>query len=314
MAVLSTNDISLPKTIASGLWSKAQSGSTVSALSGSEPMLFGDVDVMTFEARPRAEYVGEGTQKSPTQAGFGVRTITPKKVHVTMRFNEEVQWADEDHQLGVLTTLADAGGEALGRALDFGVYHAINPLTGDPIASISESVSDTTNTVASTDAPDIDLEGAVGSLLTAQFRPNGVALDPAYGWTLATARYSDGRKKFPDLGFGVNISTFEGLNASTSDTVSGQPEADDQGIRAIVGDFTTIRWGVQRTVPVELIRYGDPDGQGDLKRLNQIAMRLEIVYGWVLLDLDAFAVITSGAGRSRSGGGASTSKTASSKA
>jgi hypothetical protein len=35
-----------------------------------------------------------------------------------MRFNEEVQWADEDYQLGVLTACRDAGSEALARALD----------------------------------------------------------------------------------------------------------------------------------------------------------------------------------------------------
>lgn len=294
MAVLSTTDITLPKTIAAGMWSKAQTGSTVSALSGSEPMKFGNVDVMTFEQRPRAEYVGEGAEKAPTAVGFGLKTITPKKVHVTMRFNQEVVWADEDHQLEVMTTLANAGGEALGRALDFGVYHAINPLTGTAIGSITEKVTDTTNAVTATDNPDLDMEAAVGLLLSAQFRPNAVAFDPSYGWTLATARYEDGRKKFPDLGFGQDISTFEGLRASSSDTVSGQPEADDTGVRAIVGDFTTLRWGVQRQVPVERIDYGDPDGQGDLKRQNQIALRLEIVYGWALMDLDAFALINAG--------------------
>jgi hypothetical protein len=75
------------------------------------------------------------------------------------------------------------------------------------------------------------------------------------------------------------------------DTVSGHPEAADTGNRAIVGDFKNgIRWGVQRDLPVELIRYGDPDGQGDLKRNNQIALRLEIVYGWYVFA-DRFAVI-----------------------
>lgn len=295
MTVLSTNDIFLPKQIAAGMWSKAQSGSVVSVLSGSEPMKFGEVDFMTFEERPRAEYVGEGTDKASTSGGFGVRTAQPRKVHVTMRFNDEVLWADEDHQLGVLTTLSNAGGEALGRALDFGVLHAINPLTGTPIASITEKVTDTTKVVTATDTPDLDIENAVGLLLTDKFTPNGVAFDPSYGWTLATTRYPDGRKKFPDLGFGINISNFEGLRASTSDTVSGTPEAADTGTRAIVGDYTTIRWGVQRRVPVELIRYGDPDGQGDLKRKNQVALRLEIVYGWAFMDLDAFSLIEAAA-------------------
>ena len=70
--------------------------------------------------------------------------------------------------------------------------------------------------------------------------------------------------------------------------------ATNQGkpyIKAIVGDFTAIRWGVQRQIPIEVIRFGDPDGSGDLKRANQIALRLEVVYGTAIMDTDAFAVI-----------------------
>jgi hypothetical protein len=47
---------------------------------------------------------------------------------------------------------------------------------------------------------------------------------------------------------------------------------------------------VQRELPVELIRFGDPDGQGDLKRKNQIALRLEVVFGWYVFA-DRFAVV-----------------------
>jgi hypothetical protein len=46
---------------------------------------------------------------------------------------------------------------------------------------------------------------------------------------------------------------------------------------------------VQRQIPVTTIEYGDPDGQGDLKRNNQIALRAEVVYGWAFMDLNAFA-------------------------
>lgn len=52
-----------------------------------------------------------------------------------MRFSDEVMWADEDHQLGILNTLSSAGANALARALDFGVIHAINPLSGSKIST-----------------------------------------------------------------------------------------------------------------------------------------------------------------------------------
>ena len=295
MAVLATGDITLPRNIASGLWKRAQGGSTVAALSASEPQQFGEVTYMTFNTPPRAEYVGEGANKASSTVGFGTKVATPRKVQVTLRFNEEVKWADEDYQLGILNTCAEASGDALARALDLGVYHAINPLTGAPVASITENVNDTTNRVEVAGAADTEVEAAAGLVIADGYIPNGVAFDPKYAWTLATARYADGRKKFPDLGFGTSITNFEGLRASVSSTVSGTPEATDSMVRGILGDFSTIRWGVQRNVPVQLIEFGDPDGQGDLKRKNQIALRTEVVYGWVLMDLNAFAVIADAA-------------------
>lgn len=298
MAVIGTGNITLPKNIADGMFKKTITGSAVVALSGAEPQKFGEVTHMTLTGRPRAEYVAEGADKGHTTTTFGTKVVTPHKVQVTQRFNEEVLWADEDYQLGVLSTLADEGGVALARALDLGVFHGINPATGAVIASIvaGDRIATTTNSVEITTAtlttPDTVLEAAAGLVIADGYVPNGIAFDPSYAWTVATARYSDGRKKYPELGFGVDVSSFEGLRASTSSTVSGTPEASaNTNVKAIVGDWSLLRWGVQKTVPVELIRYGDPDGQGDLKRKNQVALRLEVVYGWGVMDLDGFATV-----------------------
>jgi hypothetical protein len=295
MPVLATTNITLPKQIASGMWSKTVTGSVVAQLSGSEPMKFGSVDIMTFSAPPRAEYVAEAANKGTTGGTFGVKTATPHKAHVTMRFNEEVVWADEDYQLGILQTLADAGSVALARALDLGAIHGINPLSGAAIASIvaADRLNTTTNRVETVGAStaDTEFETAAGLIIAQGYTPTGVALDPKFAWTLSTARYADGRKKFPELGLGTNVSNFQGITTATSTTVSGLPEATDTKLRALIGDWSLLRWGVQKNVPVELIKYGDPDGQGDLKRQNQIAMRLEIVYGWAVLDLLGFAAL-----------------------
>ena len=298
MAVLGTSNITLPKNIASGMFAKAQTGSAVVALSGAEPQEFGEVTHMTLTGRPRAELVGEAQQKSSTSTTFGTKVVTPHKFQVTQRFNKEVKWADDAYQLGVLRTLAAEGGDALSRALDLGVFHGINPLAGTAAASIvaGDRIATTTNSVEITTAtlttPDLVLEQAAGLVIADGYIPNGVAFDPRYSWTIATSRYADGRKKYPELGWGTDISTFEGLRAYSSSTVSGLPEASaDTGVKAILGQWDLLRWGVQVNVPVELIEYGDPDGQGDLKRQNQIALRMEVVYGWGVMDLDGFATV-----------------------
>lgn len=297
MVILATTGLVLPKNLASSVFVKATTGSAVAALSGAEPQQFGEVTHMVLTGRPRAELVGEGAVKSPTDATFGPKVVTPHKFQVTIRANEEVQWADDDYQLSVLSTLADAGGVALARALDLGVFHGINPLSGLAAASIvaGDRIATTTNrveiTTATSTTPDTVIEQAAGLVVGTQYIPDGIAFDPGYAWTIATARYSDGRKKFPELGFGGNITSFQGLNAYSTTTVSGRPEAADTKVKAIIGQWDLLRWGVQKRLPVEIIRFGDPDGLGDLKRQNQIALRLEVVYGWGVLDLAGFAVV-----------------------
>jgi hypothetical protein len=300
MAVFGTSGIpKLPTNIAPGLWEKAQTGSAVGVLSGRTPMLFGETSLMTFTTRPRAEYVGEGADKASSTVGFGTKTVTPKKVQVTLRFNEEVLWADDDYQTGILRTCAAAAGDALARALDLGVFHRINPLTGTAVTSITEYLTQTTNVVEILDGtganapkgPELEVEAAAGLIVADGFTPNGIAFDPSYAWSAATERYSDGRKKFPELGLGVDVTAFGGMRASTTSTVSATPEATNTNVKGIVGDWNQLVWGVQKDIPLELIKFGDPDGQGDLKRKNQIAIRTEVVYGWAFMDLNAFAVI-----------------------
>jgi len=211
MAVLATSGITLPKNIADGMFKKAQQGSAIAALSGAEPQQFGEVTYMTLTGRPKAELVGEGADKGDTNATFGTKLATPHKFQVTMRFNEEVQWADEAYQLSVLQTLADEGGLALSRALDLGGFHGINPRAGTVASSIAagDRIASTTNAVEITTAtlttPDLVIEQAAGLVIADGYVPNGIAFDPTYSWTVATARYADGRKKYPELGFGANI-------------------------------------------------------------------------------------------------------------
>ena len=301
MPVFSTTDakVLMPRTIADGMVTQARSLSTIAQLTNREPQRFGETDIIIFNDFPKAEFVGEGAQKSSTSGGFTSVTAKPHKAQVTMRFNQEVQWADEDYQLDVLKTLGDAGQVALSRALDLGLYHRINPLTGTAITGWDNYVTATTkNVIQATADADEDFRTAVGLLINASpsWGVNGAAFAPKFSWDLSELKERDGsgetsNQRYPQLGFGTSVTDFKGVPVAQGDTVSGQPEAADTGVRAIVGDFVNgIRWGVQRELPIDLIRYGDPDGQGDLKRHNQIALRLEIVYGWYAF-VNRFAVI-----------------------
>lgn len=304
MAIFGTGQAAplMPRNIADGIIKKTLSTSTVAKLSAQEPMRFGKTDIITFNDLPRAQFVEENGDKEATTGGFSSVTATPHKAQVTMRFSQEVQWADEDYQLGILRTLAEAGADALSRALDFGIYHRISPLTGQAVTTWTNYIGATTKRVEfgkGGSDPDADFRAAAGLIINGpdtSIQVTGAALDPKFTWALSNLMVKDGTGvtsmlRYPQLGLGTDVSTFMGIPVAVGSTVSGLPEAADTKIRAIVGDFTNgIRWGIQKELPVEMITAGDPDGQGDLKRKNQIALRLELVYGWYVFQ-DRFAVV-----------------------
>lgn len=304
MAVFGTGQAAplMPREIADGMVKKTLSTSTIAKLSAQEPMRFGKTDIITFNDLPRAQFVEENGDKESTSGTFSSVTAAPHKAQVTMRFSQEVQWADDEHQLGVLRTLASAGADALSRALDLGVFHRINPLNGQAITTWTNYINATTKRVElgkGGSDPDADFRAAAGLIindLDTGVQVTGAAFDPKFSWSLANLMVKDGAgvtstPRYPQLGLGADVTSFLGVPVAVGSTVSGLPEAADTKVRAIVGDFTGgLRWGIQKELPVELITYGDPDGQGDLKRKNQIALRLEIVYGWYAF-VDRFAVV-----------------------
>lgn len=295
MVTLTTSDVTLPTQIVDGIVEKSKTGSTIAALSGQEPMRFGDVNIVTFDDDLTAEFVEEGGAKSPDDAKPSSVVAVPHKAVVNFRTSDEFKIADEDYQLGILDKFEEKCSRALARGLDLGAYYRINPRTGNAITGWTNYLNSTTNRVEKGANADLDIEAAAGLVIGDGYSPTGVALDPTYAWTLSTARYADGRKKYPELGLGIDVSSFEGLRASVSSTVSGKPkdgDAADNKVRAILGNFEQgIRWGVQRTFPFRMLEYGDPDNTGrDLAGHNEILFRAEVIFAWYVF-VDQFAVI-----------------------
>ena len=184
---------------------------------------------------------------------------------------------------------------ALSRALDFGVFHEINPTGGAVVAAMNGGLTDTTNLVeyAAADKPYVSLDAADALVLADGYLPRDIALAPTYASKFSSLRGTNSEQKlYPNFKLTPEVSELDNHRASVSNTVSGAGViAVDTKVLGFVGDFSAIRWGIQRDLGLELIKYGDPDGGGDLKRNNQVAFRAEVVYGWGIASLDAFAKI-----------------------
>lgn len=55
--------------------------------------------------------------------------------------------------------------------------------------------------------------------------------------------------------------------------------------------------GYAKEIPLEVIKYGDPDNSGqDLKGYNQVYLRSETYLGWGIMDGNSFARVIKPAG------------------
>ena len=300
MAVLETGQLELPDQKLDPWLGKVQYGSAVAALSDQIPMKFGTGSAMTFDIG-EAEYVGEGQNKGSSEFTATTIKAAPFKFHKTLRWTDEVMYADEDYQLGVVDQILAGIQPALSRALDFGIFHGINPTGGTEVAAMTQKLSATTNVVTLDPAtkPAGAVDAADALVLANGYVPNSIAVDPSWAGTLRTARVDSvsagdngGARLYPNFMLSTAVSELEGHRASVSRTVGAKNvAATDTNIAGFDGDFSAIRWGIQRAIGLEVIEYGDPDGQGDLKRNNQVAFRAEVIYGWGIADLAAFTKV-----------------------
>lgn len=296
---LDTSDLTLPGTSLGLVTDAALDAGLLPKLVPSKPTLFGPVKGATFAGVPRAQIVGESQPKGSQDPFTTVPwSAEPVKAQISIRVSDEFRWADEDYQLGVLDDLvAPAIGAGMGRFVDLFAIHGINPITGTVSNKATKYLSQTTKSVESAGAPTNELNTAVGLIAaTGTAMPNGIAFDAAYNYALATEVWPTGtalagQERYPSLGFGA-VENWRGLRGASSSTVSGRPELADTKLRAIVGDYTQVRWGYQRNIPLEMLTAGDPDNTGrDLAGHNEVLLRSEVVIYMAIGDLSKFAKV-----------------------
>lgn len=277
-------------------WRKNIRGGVLAKLTPGDPELkVGTTDHFTFTGTPKAELVGEGANKGSADGTPGKATVRTYKVQITYRFSNEVQWEDEDYQTQLIENLVANAATAISRALDLLAIHGINPATGatGAVTDYFNKSGNDVHRVTRTASAQADIENMAAALQGSGYVATGIAFDPVFAGQLARSKDEDNRPLYPEMGLGFGFDSFQGLEAAASDTVSGRQElaAEDATINALMGDFGAFKWGVAREMPLELIEYGNPDGAGDLKRTNEVAIRAESVIGFAIMDETAFALL-----------------------
>lgn len=287
---MDTTKIKLPVEVTQAIINKVGNTSTIAALSPSTPQLFLNEDYIVFNGAAEAEVVAEGQQKSSYEQTASCITGKKFKVQCTTRVTEELKWADEDNRLEIISSIQEDQTKAIARALDYVIYHAINPKSGTTLSGYTAltasatSVTDSGDDIANVDA----LADAVN-----EYEINGVALSRTWASRLRKLRVpATGMRFYPEIPINLAAGTLDGIPAATSTTVDGKKATTPTKVLGIMGDYSLIKWGMIRDIWAEVIQYGDPDQTGvDLKANNQIAYRTEAMFSYAVLDPKAFAVL-----------------------
>lgn len=287
---MDTSKIKLPAEVTQAIINKVGNTSTIAALSPSTPQLFLNEDYMVFNGAAEAEVVAEGQTKSSYEQTASYITGKKFKVQCTTRVTEELKWADEDNRLEIISSIQEDQTKAIARALDYVIYHAINPKSGteltgyDALTANAVAVTDSGDDIANVDA----LADAVN-----EYEINGVALSRTWASRLRKLRVpATGMRFYPEIPINLAAGTLDGIPAATSTTVDGAKATTPTKVLGIMGDYSLIKWGMIRDIWAEVIQYGDPDQTGvDLKAHNQIAYRTEAMFSYAVLDPKAFAVL-----------------------
>ena len=298
---MKTDQIKLPVSVATEIVNKAKDTSTIASLSPSTPQIFSDADYLVFNGKSEAEVVAEGAVKNSYEQTVDSVVAKRFKVQTTTRLSNELQWADDDAKLEIISKIQADQAAAMGRVLDYVVYHAFDPkkkttLEGfNALAKSAVSVPATDDRVA-----DID---SLAEAVSDEYDINGIALSKTMANELRKIRVpSTGQRFYPEIPINLQVGNLDGIPAATSGTVNGRLVTPATGILAFLGDFRLIKWGMVRDIWSEIIEYGDPDNTGkDLKGVNQIAYRTEAMYSYAILDPKGIAVLKKPTSTGRAG-------------
>lgn len=273
----------------------AKGKSSIAKLSGQTPIAFSGTDVMTFSLSGEVNLVAEGAAKGSHTNSNDVKHIVPLKIEYGARVSDEFLRCSEEKQLGYIRGFNDGFETKIARGIDIMAMHGVNPATGALATTlIGDNSFDTNDDVTSVTYTSADPEANIASALAAigDYDMNGVAMSKTFAADLAALKVN-GVPQYPELGWGANVASIKGVPVDINSTVSKVA-----GEYAYAGDFqNAFKWGYADKINFEVIEFGDPDGNGDLKRYNQVYLRAEAWIGWAILDGAAFARIeTTGSG------------------
>lgn len=280
-----------PTELVAEMFDAVQGHSALAKLSPETPMPFNGVTEMVFSDSGEAQLVAEGGAKAGAQGTVAPKVIKPQKFVYQQRVSDEFMKAGDEGRLQYLRGFAEGFAKKIARGFDIAAIHGLEPSTlTDASFKSTNSFDGLVTNIETYNASTIDtnIEDAIADITGTA---TGIALSKDAGAALGSLK-ANGVPQFPEFRFGQNPDAFYGMASDVNSTINVAKAGAAAEDKILVGNFEAFKWGYADNIPLEVIRYGDPDGAGrDLKQYNEVCLRAEAYIGWGILDADAFALV-----------------------
>ena len=276
------------------LISKVQGTSVLAQLSKQTPIPFNGTEQFIFNLEGAAQIVGEGKKKEAGEAKIESVIINPLKFGYQARISDEFLRASEENQIEYMSLFTDGFSKKIAQAFDIAALHGVEPKTlTDATFKATNSFDGlvTTNVVTYAEAKiDENIEDAIQTVIATDNDVTGIAMSPVSARAMSKLKDKNDISRYPQFSFGGKPTEFADHTLQINKNLAKQGGTLEKD-HVIVGDFENrFKWGYAENMPLEIIKYGDPDGTGrDLKAYNEICLRAEAFIGWGILDATAFA-------------------------
>lgn len=292
----------LRREIADEIFSEVDRHSTVARLSQNERVEIGtETFIPVSDDVPRAQVWEEGELRQASEYTLKTAAIEPVRVQVGIEISEQAVRTQSPSR--TLEDIQRKLTNAIAEQVDLAVFHGRQALGAKKISRFSglydqielvDGVQDGDDKITAQGMEDVAWD-AYDKIIANPFgrTPNGIAFDKTVHSILGRARTPQGTRLYPDLNLGgTELMNFSGLAADSNATVSGRVAGmADTGLRAIVGDFSALRYGVSSEISFRKEVTGDPLGKGDLVRRGMVAFIADFNFGFAIVSPESFVGI-----------------------
>lgn len=301
MAHLSDRDI--PREVVGDIFKQAEETSLVLRVGRQVPVGLGETVVRVDGVDPEVGQVGVGTRlqdregylKPVSGVSWGEKAFRPIKMATIVTASTEFEKADPN---GFAADLQGKFARAIGRGVDLAVFHNQRPDTGGDLlgTDLNGYVNETSNRIDLPASPndlfDTLLDGYDLVYNTSERNLNAWTADEGIRSTLLRARDPQGNPLYSD-NLTANFSSLHGLPVHYGKAVSGRVGvAGGTNVKLIGGDFSQLVYGYATNIEFKREDSASiTDANNNTVHLwqtNQVAYLVEVTFGWLVNDPNAF--------------------------